>query len=401
MGILYYPAPLKGTRRASIEKKVLKRTRVPGHSFSIVGDSPGSQPADNSCKGADSPHRNSGYTCVLSSSNDFGTEKFMFRSTASRVAIALVLAGCSGLAPKDPTPVNPTAVTETHVVNEGVKGFPAFESTTRTYTRANMQRSESTVTGVGTFARFLGGASADARIERLDRKLVWTLEAKNKQYTECPLKGCPASIPRKPPGKKSAEDDKTRDAGCRLKIGNTTFTVEPTGQKRSINGFDTEQYDVKWLVTFKDNASRNATSALSIDLWMTPVTPALRDAMALEKTYARARDKILGIDTDTDRSLLLPIEVSRMLDSHLSQYVSRTDRSNFLASARKLDKVKGQPILTNVTWRLTGEACAMDASMKEIGDMPLFTFMWEVKSYNLEALHDSQFAPPKDYRRAK
>jgi hypothetical protein len=340
---------------------------------------------------------------VVSSSNDFGTEKFMFRSTASRIAIALVLAGCSGLAPKDPdpTPVNPTALTETHVVNEGIKGFPAFESTTRTYTRANMQRSESTITGVGTFARFLGGASADARIERLDRKLAWTLDAKNKQYTECPLKGCPASIPRKPPEKKSSEDDKARNAECRLKIGNTTFTVEPTGQKRSINGFDTEQYDVKWLVTFKDNAARNATSALSIDLWMTPVTPALKDAMAMEKTYARAHDKILGIDTDKDRSLLLPIEASRMLNSHLSQYVSPVDRSNFLASAKKLDKVKGQPILMNVTWRFSGEACAMDAFMKEVGDRPLFTFMSEVKSYNLEALHDSLFAPPKGYKRAK
>ena len=325
----------------------------------------------------------------------------MFRSTASRVAIALVLAGCSGLAPKDPTPVNPTAVTETHVVNEGVKGFPAFESTTRTYTRVNMQRSESTVTGVGTFARFLGGASADARIERLDRKLAWTLDAKNKRYSECPLKGCPAPIPRKPPEKKSAEDDKARDAECRLKIGNTTFTVEPTGQKRSINGFDTEQYDVKWLVTFRDNVSRNATSALSIDLWTTPVTPALKDATALEKTYARAHDNILGIDTDTDRMVVLPPEVGRMLNSHLSQYVSPTDRSNFLAGAKKLDKVKGQPILMNVTWRFAGEACSMDETMKDIGDKPLFTFMSEVKSHIIEPLHNSLFAPPKDYKRAK
>ncbi len=327
----------------------------------------------------------------------------MFRSTASRVAIALVLAGCSGLAQKDPdpTPVNPTAVTETHLVNEGIKGFPAFESTTRTYTRANMQRSESTVTGAGTFARFPGGASTDARIERLDRKLAWTLEAKNKRYSECPLKGCPASIARKPPEKKSAEDDKARNAACRLKISNTTVKVEPTGQKRSINGFDTEQYDVKWLVTFRDNVSRNSTSALSIDLWTTPATPALKDVTALEKTYARAHDKILGIDTDTDKTVVLPPEVGRMLNSHLSQYVSPTDRSNFLAGAKKLDKVKGQPILMNVTWRFTGEACSMDEAMKDIGDKPLFMFMSEVKSHKMEPLHDSLFAPLKDYKRAK
>jgi hypothetical protein len=327
----------------------------------------------------------------------------MFRSAASGGALALILAGCSGLAPKDPdqTPINPTAVLETHMINEGIKGFPAFESTTRTYSRANMQRRESTVTDVGAFARFLGAASGDARIERLDKKLAWTLDTKNKRYSECPLKGCPASIPRKPREKKSTDDYKPRDTDCRLKVGNTTFTVEPTGQKRSINGFDTEQYDLKWLVTFRDNASRISTSALSIDLWATPVTPALKDATSLEKSYARAHDKILGIDPDTDRPVILPPEVGRMISSYLSANVSPTDRANFLAGAKKLDKVNGQSILMYVKWSFTGGACSMDDAMKEIGDKPLFRFMSEVKSHRMEALHDSLFAPTKDYKRAK
>ncbi len=326
----------------------------------------------------------------------------MFRRTASRVSIALVLTGCSGLAPRDPdpTPLKPTAVIETHLVSEGIRDFPAFERTTRTYTRANMQRSESTVTGVGTLARFLGDASADARIERLDRKLVWTLDAKTKRFSECPLKGCPAPLPRKLPEKKS-EEDKARDAQCRLTIGNTTFSVEPTGQKRSINGFDAEQYDVKWLATLRDNASRKSISAVSMDLWTTPITPAMKDAMALEKAYARAHDKILGTATKTDRLVVLPAEVGKMISSRLSAHVSPSDRAAFLAGAKKLDRVKGWPILMDVTWRFTGEACSIDETMKDIGDQPLFRFMSEVRSYNLEAQHDSLFAPPKGYKITK
>ena len=322
-----------------------------------------------------------------------GTKKSMLRNTASRIAMALVLAACSGLAPRDldSSPVRPTVVTETHVINEGVRGFAAFEGTTRTYTRANMQRSESTVTGVGTFAR----------IERLDRKLVWAVDEKNKRYGECPLKGCPAPIAGRASEGNSTQGGKPRDADCRLKIGSTTLTVERTGQKRSINGFDTEQYDVIWLATFRDSASRKATSALSIDLWTTPVTPVLQAAMALEKAYARTYNAVSGIARDADRPLRLPVEVTMMLDSHLSQYVSPADRLNFLGSAKKLDSLKGQPIRTNVTWRFTGEACAMDASMKQFGGRPLFTFTSEVKSYRLEALHDSLFAPPRDYKRAK
>jgi len=182
----------------------------------------------------------------------------MFRMKASRVAMALVLGGCSGLAAidPDPTPVRPTAVTQTQVFNEGVKGFPAFEDTTITYTRANMQRSESTATAAGT----------GARIERLDRKLVWILDAKNKQYSECPLKGCVRAMPSKPAQNASAEDDMPREAQCRLKTNGTSITAERTGSKRSINGFDAERYDVNWLVTFRDKAARNATGTLSIEL---------------------------------------------------------------------------------------------------------------------------------------
>ncbi len=322
----------------------------------------------------------------------------MFRGTASGIVIALFLAGCSGPARMDldPTPVNPTAVTETHLLSQGIKDFPAFEATTRTYSRTNMQRRESSVTGVDDYAQFLGGAGDEVRIHRLDRKLAWTLDATKKQYTECPLKGCSTPIPGKPPETKPA--NRNHDAECRLKIGIKTFTIEQTGRKRSINGFDTEQYAVQWQVVFKDNASRTATSTVSIDLWTTPVTTALRKAMTLEQNYARARNAFPDLGEAPVRSQKLPIEVGRMLNIYLSRSVSPTDRSNFLAGARTLDEVKGHPILMKVTWRFAGEACSMDETMKDVGNKPLFVFMSEVKSFRLEAQHESLFAPPKGYR---
>ena len=325
----------------------------------------------------------------------------MFRSSTGVAIAALALAGCSGLAPRDPdlTPINSTAVLEMHMVNAGTADFPGFETTTLAYTRANMQRSESSSKGDGVISRFLDGDTA-VRIERLDRKLAWTLDAKNKRAIECPLKGCPAPIPRKPPAMKTG-DDKSRDPECRLKSKATTVSVEPTGQKRSINGFDAEQYDIKWLVTFRDNASRQSTSTLSIDLWTTPATPRLTDATALEKAFAAKHDKMLGIDSDADRSTVLPVEVSRMINSYLSPNVSPADRANIIAGAKKLDKVRGQPILMTVKWRLAGEACAMNETMKDIGDKPLFTFTWEVKTKKLAPLHDSLFAPPKEYKLTK
>ena len=134
----------------------------------------------------------------------------MFRSSTNVVVAALFLAACSALKPTDPdlTPINATAVLETHMVNAGIPDFPAFDRTTLSYTRANVQRIESSLKGSGPISRFVD-VETDTRIERLDRNLAWALHAKSKQVTECPLKGCPAPIPGKLPTKKPAGDDKS------------------------------------------------------------------------------------------------------------------------------------------------------------------------------------------------
>ena len=318
----------------------------------------------------------------------------MVRSAASGVALALTLAACKALAPIDPdqTRTQPTVVLATRTSVTGTPDFPAFESTSQSYTRANVQRSESTLEGNGAFTNLTSGA--EARIERLDRKLVWTLDAKRKQYGECPLKGCSGAMPKKAPMKADA------DEGCRLRIGNTTITVEPTGHKRNINGFDAEQYDIKWLVTFRDNASRKSISSMSIDLWSTPITTMLKEAKVIEKNYAHARKKILGLEAGPDRLIDLPPEAGRMINTYLFPNVTPADRANFLAGARKLEKVQGMPILMTVNWSFAGEACSMDPTMKHSRDK-LFSLTSEVITHKIEDLPDSLFAPPKDYERKK
>jgi hypothetical protein len=312
----------------------------------------------------------------------------------SAVVAVLFFAGCASFAPnRDPTPLNPTAVLETRMVNTGVQDFGAFDSTTISYTRANMQRSESSFTTPSGISRSAEG-EMQVRIERLDRKTAWTLDAKNKKAIECPLKGCISPGTRKAITK-PPEQDKTGDSGCRMKIGNTSLTVDSTGAKRNINGFDTEQYDIKWRATLRDNASRKSTSLVSIDLWAAPVTPPLQDALALERNYARARNKIAPTDVDQP---VLPHELDTLINTYLSASVSPADRASFLAGMGKLDAVKGQPILMLVKWNLSGAACSMDESMKDLGDKPLFTFVSEVKSHKISPQHDSLFSPPRGYK---
>jgi hypothetical protein len=318
------------------------------------------------------------------------------RSSAVATTLLLLGGGCSALAPQehDLTPVNPTAVQETHTSSAGSQGLPTIESTTLSYTRAAMQRTESSVRGTGIFARPLYGV-ADLRIERLDRNLTWLLDAKTKKAIECPLKGCSSSNPKK----RLAREDRVRGAACRLKIAESAVVATATGGKRHINGFDSDQYDVTWQVTLRDNASRKSVSTVRMEMWMTPIAPELKDAIALEKTFKRTRDRLSG-QSGSDTTGLLPPEAATMISEHLASSISPTDRANLMASVDRAAHIKGQAILTSLEWRIAGEACSPGAAAKD-REEPLLKFSAEVKTYRIASLHDSLFMPPKEYRITK
>ncbi len=325
-----------------------------------------------------------------------GHSRFVVSKAAGIAACALVANACTGLQKDpDPTPINPTAMLEIQTASTGLVDVAAFENTTLAYTRPGMQRTE-TRNG-GAVGRLVDGEPA-VRIERLDRKLAWTLDAKGKQALECPLRGCQRAGAKSPVAKNAPNDDKSAESACRLRAANTAISVEPTGQKRKLNGFDTEQYDVKWIVTFRDNAQRKSTSTVSIDTWVATATAEWNNAAAIEKTWDRARDKALGGDSESERAGLLPPEAAKMIGSYLATNVSPTDRANFLAGAKKMDRLKGVPILTTVKWSFSGEACSTDGATRHASDANLFTLTSEVKSHRVEGRHDSLFVPPKDYK---
>jgi hypothetical protein len=322
--------------------------------------------------------------------------RFVVSKAAGVAACALIAAACtSAQRDPDPTPVNPTAVLEIQTASTGLGDIAAFENTTLAYTRPGMQRTESR--NGSAVARLVDGEPV-VRIERLDRKLAWTLDAKNKQALECSLRGCQRAATRNTVAKNAPNDDKSTESACRLRAANTAISMEPTGQKRKLDGFDTEQYDVKWIVTFRDNAQRKSTSTVSIVTWVAAATPEWNNAVSIEKTWDRARDNALGTDSEAERAGLLPAEAAKMIGSYLATNVSPTDRANFLAGARKLDKLKGVPILTTVKWTFSGEACSTDGASRRSSDANLFTLTSEVLAHRVEGRHDSLFVPPKDYK---
>lgn len=346
---------------------------------------------------------------------------------------ALVAAGCSTSppAPAEPetTPAHPTAVIETHVTTNGLKGLFPLDMNERRYVRPNMSREENTIRGTGAFSGFLMnvfGPNQDAVIDRLDRKLSWTLDLSKQEYTECPLKGCSAAQAAPAAQKEQEQPEAKREPGCVMHVAKRSFTVTPTGEKRNINGFEATEYRVAWIATLKDKAGRSSTSSLKIETWTTPLTANMREALHFEQLYARAYARSVharGKAGPRDLSEPLPPEVSKAMLGYIGELSAR-DRTALLAVDKQLQRIKGHPIRSRIDWDFEGNACAASESSgtqaessksvfsglanifssKKDGDQksagePLLSLTYEIKSLKMEGVHDGQFLVPAGYRR--
>ena len=348
--------------------------------------------------------------------------------------ISIVAASLIGCASKpvevaDSTPLHPTAVIEKRVINNGLKGFFPTESSEQNWVRSDMRRDETHFKGTGTYSGYLLGSSSNTNIRRIDRNLWWVVNTEKSEYSECPLHGCPT--PQRPPAKRAESPPEAQhEAGCTMSIAKSNFTVKSTGQKKTINGFDSEEYQVVWIINLRDKTARNTTSTLSMEIWTTPLTAAMRDTLAIEESYARA---FSGTLADTNKSPAIPAEAAKLISTYLASSLNASTRNAFFDAGKQMEKIKGYPIYTHLAWDMEGNACAAkEAKAKEesgskmaiptsvgglvagLGGMfakqktdeavqasehePILSFSVEVKSLKTETLHDSIFSVPSAYK---
>jgi hypothetical protein len=292
-----------------------------------------------------------------------------------------------------------------------------------------MRRSETSMKGTGTVSRFLLRDAGSATITRLDRRVVYGLNIPRAEYTECPLTGCPSPAAEPPrEQREQREPQSARESGCTMKLAGNTFNVKPTSQRRAINGFDTEQYTVDWSVTLEDPNKRRSTLQLAMEFWTSPVTPAMRDAMAVEAAYVRAAaaaERAGGAATGA----ALPPQMLEAINRYFAQSMTASERAALFNIGRQMERVKGQPILSQFRLFYRGDACGGaeqagaeggggrggvagalaglfggggggGASDAAGGEKPLFSFTQEVKAWRVEPVRDSQFVPPPNFKRS-
>lgn len=273
----------------------------------------------------------------------------MSRNFLCIIVVSAGIAGCAAkpVAVVDDTPLHPTAVIQRQIVNNGIKGFFPTESNELYYVRNNMRRDESTFKGTGTFSGYLIGTKSGTKISRIDRNLQWLLNTEKEEYTECPLKGC-LELSKGAPVRQGAAEQPPKarhESGCTMTIAHTSFTVKSTGQKRNINGFDTDEYQVAWVVNLRDKTARNTTSTLNMDIWTTPVSRSIQDTLGMEESYARA---LAGTVSNTGKQQILPSDAAKLISVYLASSLKPGDLNAFFEAGKQMERSRVtlfQPVL--------------------------------------------------------
>lgn len=355
----------------------------------------------------------------------------MLRNLLGVMAISAGIAGCATkpvpVAAVDNSPRHSTAVIEHHIVNNGIMGMFPFESDERQYFRSNMRRNESSFKGTGTFSGFLVGSRYLTDITRLDRKVRWTLDPDKQEYTECPLTGCVKPGKAAPREQQPAQQPQaSHEPSCTVHIAHTSFTVRATGQKKAINGFDTSEYRVTWVVKLRDPKARVTTSTLNMEIWTTPMTNTLREIQDIENRYNRGYLGAVGL---VHKQEALPADATKLITNYMAGMMKQADMKAFLDAGKQMEKIKGRPILTSLDWSLDGNACGSKGetrdqsasspanagdlvsgvtgmfTQKKSGDtaktaagQAILSFSVEVRKLAMEPVHDGEFAVPDNYR---
>lgn len=297
----------------------------------------------------------------------------------------------------------------------GVFGMGANDTTSTEYLQGMKKRDESTVkfTGsvLGALQSFKHGdkGSQSTNIMRVDQNLLYDLDTDNKTYSQRAL--------NEPPKQQNSQSGQGEKQDNDTKITKNEFTVKATGQKKSINGFDTAEYLITWDVeTENTKTGEKGKSLMTTDLW-TADDSKLSKARDEELAYTKAYLKLMGEPTNPDELKLFGFG---------NATVNGADSKTFF---EKLRSIKGYPISVDVTWKgsdtgqqngsqsggnqqsnpqdlgkalgsLFGSKKDDDSSSKASDGLTvIFTSHTEVKSVVTGSVDSSLFEVPSDYKK--
>jgi|CXWL01.1.fsa_nt_gi hypothetical protein len=226
----------------------------------------------------------------------------------------------------------------------GYHGMGASKSKSTRMISGLKSREEGGMQFTGAILGRLAGGGDHAQIVRIDLDKRWDLDVAKKTYREAAIV-LPSRKESAAADKKSTPEREEKKPTHRVK--SVKVDVKKTGENRAINGFPSTRYQATLAVEIEEIATKKTSEFKMLnDLWTTPWTKSLREAMDEEARFQKAYLKKLGIDlTPHDRGRF-GLESARMMMGASGPEVEEA----LGKMSRELGKIEGYTILTETSW---------------------------------------------------
>ena len=244
------------------------------------------------------------------------------------------------------SPVWADATIDAFMTSSGFKGMGAFEGTATKKYQGEKLWDQSSTKFTGAILSRVAGGSESINITRVDRGVYWTLDPKEKTYTERPIEAFK---------KGETEREKPEQGKSKVRVTKSEFSVKKTGASEVINGFPCEEYLITWLMEMEDMESKAKSSSTMINnLWTTPETATIRKAQAEELSFSKALAQKVGLQVSPEESKKMGFETFAGMSGVSPEEVEK----GFIRLRDEMAKIKGYPIRSVVNWSMEGEKTA-------------------------------------------
>ncbi|WP_455218857.1 hypothetical protein [Kaarinaea lacus] len=348
------------------------------------------------------------------------------------VVSTVILVGCaSETKVEDNTPQNPTAVIKAEYVINGYL-LPDARGKQTVYTRSDRRRIDQNIDYDSWVSSTFFGGGEMTDIARLDKNLIWLVNVEDKNYVECPIKGCAPNIlsmlgAPETGDEPAPQDPNANPVACTTEMTKHEFTVESTGDTRDLNGFRVEKYDVNWRVEFSDKEKRMDKNSLHMELWTTAPTDTMQQAWKLHADFQEGYLEATGMN-DNPLGKFVGQQVYMALAAFTGD-TSKEGKDYKTAAGKEMAKIKGYPVSIKMELFSDSKACPkpkeeekkaefdINDPMKSAQDMlggffskkakeyvepkagdPIFRYIYEVKAVELSKERDSTFNVPAGFK---
>jgi hypothetical protein len=278
------------------------------------------------------------------------------RKTMTAAAAALCLmAGSAGLR------ADVTLNEKTKFDGIGSGGWGAMEGTDVVIVSGDRLRQESNSKPTGKFLKHLAGEEGfkSATISRLDRKLMYMVDYKDKSYQEMPFSAfkdmqdqMAAQMSGAPPAQEPPQEAGQKQEP-KLKCDPVKLEAKRTGEKETIAGFNAERVLVTGTQNCQNVDTKQTCSVVyTVENWKAPMGATLNELVAFYKKQAEA----MGLDMK---------QIQTMASAGRALMGEGTE--GFESVMKELGKVEGYTVRSHIKIEKGGNCGTMDQASGQPG----------------------------------